>query len=67
MLCCTGTVPEGLCPRAKLFVVLLLGDLMEGADVGAVVGEVHKGLVADEAGQVAPVVPLTLRPRLKGQ
>ncbi len=40
---------------------------MEGADVGAVVGEVHKGLVADEAGEVAAVVPLTLGPRLKGQ
>ena len=61
------TAPECLGGGAVLVVVLLLGYLVEGADVGAVVGEVHKGLVADEAGQVTAVVPLTFWPRLKGQ
>ena len=35
--------------------------------MGAVVGEVHESLVANEAGEVAAVVPLTLRPGLEGQ
>ena len=49
-----------------LVLQVLDGDLVDHPDVGAVVGEVHRLLITDLAGEVAPEIPLAGWPAVQG-